>query len=323
MPPPYPRPPQRRFRPWAGNDPDAGSRRSEKSAIEAVKRVHEVTAADRSELAAGEEAGQGGIGEELADHLGVVVGGAEQPAAPAVAGEQQGAVGALERQQLAEVLVGRFGVADVELHGRPTSTSSPTAMAPLVWSAPSTLRTRKSPRPKSAWCSSITTTQVQALVDQADIPFGHAVLGHLEEALEGGTAGQLVDEVALGPGDDEGTADRAAALGHHGRKPHPAADEGADRAGGMHGAVERQAVAARALGRRRHARRATAGRAGRRPAPDQLGRRAKVKGSTSRSRACGCEGNCAGHPSVRAAAGVDLGRTAGSGRPGRPSRPRG
>ena len=47
---------------------------------------------------------------------GVVVGLAEQALAPAVAGEQQGGVGLGGGQQVAQVLVGGVGVADVELH---------------------------------------------------------------------------------------------------------------------------------------------------------------------------------------------------------------
>src|SRR5829696_8133542 len=80
--------------------------------------MDEAAAADRSELAGARHAGDGVDADRVAHRAGVVVGLAEEPRAPAVAGEEEGGVAGDRGQQLVKVLVRRLGVAHVELHGR-------------------------------------------------------------------------------------------------------------------------------------------------------------------------------------------------------------
>src|SRR5690348_108067 len=83
--------------------------------------VDEVLAADRAELAGGEEAGERDRARLLLDRLRVVVRPREEARPSAVAAEEQGPRGMLlmsvhvHLEQGAEVLVGRLGVADMEL----------------------------------------------------------------------------------------------------------------------------------------------------------------------------------------------------------------
>src|SRR5581483_10971036 len=81
--------------------------------------VEEVAGPDRAELTGAEAPGDGQRAEQLVDEAGVVVGLAEEPLPPPVAGEEQGGVGLRRGEQVAEVLVGRAGVADLELHRPP------------------------------------------------------------------------------------------------------------------------------------------------------------------------------------------------------------
>ena len=80
--------------------------------------MEEVAAADGSQLAGAEHAGGGASGDHRVEHLGVVVGLAEQADTPAVAGEEQGPIGPAAGQQLAQVLVGGRRVTHLELEGR-------------------------------------------------------------------------------------------------------------------------------------------------------------------------------------------------------------
>jgi transposase len=106
--------------------------------------VHGVAAADRTELAG-------------TDNEGVVVGGAEQPAAAPVAGEHERAPGGAPGQQGVQVLIGTGRIPHLELHGRPHHKCVATATAPEPRSTASTPRMRKSPRSNSSLVSSITT----------------------------------------------------------------------------------------------------------------------------------------------------------------------
>src|SRR5437879_801625 len=69
--------------------------------------VEEVAGADWAEFPGAEAPRQGEGAEELVDDAGVVVGLAEEPLPPAVAGEEDGGVGLGRAQEIAEVLVGR------------------------------------------------------------------------------------------------------------------------------------------------------------------------------------------------------------------------
>src|SRR5262249_37221510 len=79
--------------------------------------VQEVRAADRSDLARAEHAGQRGAVQGGGDDAGVVVGLAEQVGAAAVAGEQEGGGGGAAVEHVAEVLVGGGRVAHLVLGG--------------------------------------------------------------------------------------------------------------------------------------------------------------------------------------------------------------
>ena len=72
------------------------------------------------------------------------------------------------------------------------------------------------PAAKSSFDSSITMPAVQALAGQRPARRAAERVDHLHAAAPGrGPAAQLVDHVALGPGDDERLADGPAALRHH------------------------------------------------------------------------------------------------------------
>ena len=97
----------------------------------------------------------------------------------------------------------------------PTSTVSFTMIAPSSGSAPSTLRTRKSPGPKSSLRSSMTLpkwTYSASSRRSASL----IAIGHLLQALQRRLAGQLVDHVGLRFRDGVGVADGPAALRHDG-----------------------------------------------------------------------------------------------------------
>src|SRR5205823_4093573 len=79
----------------------------------------EVAGAHRAELTGAEAPRQREGAEELIDDAGVVVGLAEEPLPSSVAGEEDGGVGPGRGQQVAQVLVGRAGVAYLKLHRAP------------------------------------------------------------------------------------------------------------------------------------------------------------------------------------------------------------
>ena len=136
------------------------------------------------------------------DHLGVVVGLAEQADAPAVAGEDQRAGGRA---------------------GRPAARAGPRrprrrrAPGTARWRRPrprrrrrrrrprgrrrARLRMRKSPRPKSTWCSSMTRPRCRPSRGQGPLVGRRAPSTSSVEPVERGPPGELVDHVALGPGD--------------------------------------------------------------------------------------------------------------------------
>ncbi|MEY3204953.1 MAG: hypothetical protein RLZZ21_1284, partial [Planctomycetota bacterium] len=81
-----------------------------------------VVTADRANLALGEKSGCRQRAEAFLNAGGVVVGLVEEPAAPAVAGEDErsgrgGARVAFRHEQLSEVIVGTRRIPHVELHG--------------------------------------------------------------------------------------------------------------------------------------------------------------------------------------------------------------
>ena len=84
--------------------------------------MDEVLTADRTDLAHGEEAGDGYRPIDRVNHAHVVIGFVEEPRAATVACEEQGPDaggpdGGPGHQQAAQILIGGVGVADVELDG--------------------------------------------------------------------------------------------------------------------------------------------------------------------------------------------------------------
>ena len=224
------------------------------------------------------------------DQLGVVVRPAEQVRAAAVAREHERAVGLAGRaEHRPQVLVGGVRVADVELDGRADlDVLDRSAIAPFDRSAPSTARTRKSPRSKLSFASSTTTPRWSPAWSSARSS-GAAARRQVDHPLEGGLAGELVDDVALRPGDDHRLAERTAALRHERLDDVPGRQQHADRAVVVEAAVEHEAVAARAAGRRRE------------PA-DRRSRPARASSSSSAS--AGNENGSASSTSVEPGVGV-------------------
>src|SRR5208283_2939771 len=83
--------------------------------------MDEVLAADRTDFAHGEEAGDGYRPIDLVDHAHVVIGLVEEPRAAAVACEEQRpdrpSCWFASLEQTAQIFIGGFGVADMELDG--------------------------------------------------------------------------------------------------------------------------------------------------------------------------------------------------------------
>src|SRR5581483_6984845 len=170
--------------------------------------VHEVAPAHRAELTRGEEA-RHRRAHPLVEHLGVVVGLAEQAPAPPVAGEQQAAAcGAVAVEGHAQVLVGGAGVAHVELHGLAQLHLRAHGDGAHLLVGAQHVADQKVARLEAVLVLVDHLPQVQTLVDQAHVLLGHhAGAGHLQQPLQGGPAGQLVDDVALRLGDHVWVAD--------------------------------------------------------------------------------------------------------------------
>ncbi len=188
----------------------------------------------------------------------------------------------------AQVLVGGGGVAHVELHGRARPRpASPTAMAPASRSAPSTLRTRKSPRPKSTLVLVDDDAEVQAPLASGGRSSSVGRRDQLVAAARA-RAGRRAraTRLPLGAGDDERLADRPAALRHDGaRSPTPAEQRRRPRRVSCTVAVEHEPVAA-GLGRgRRHA--ADDGEAGAVARPSAVEDRVDREARTGRRAAAG------------------------------------
>ena len=154
-------------------------------------------------------------------------------------------------EQLPEVLVGRGGVPDVELHGLADVTCSPTASAPELSSAPSRLRTRKSPRLNSALCSSTTSPTCRPPRSSSRSSSEAAPASSCRRSIAGLPPSSSM-RFCSARVTTYGLADRAAAL--RDERAHldaAAVDEHADRALGEDAVVEHEAVPARAARRRR------------------------------------------------------------------------
>ena len=76
--------------------------------------VHEVSAADRSELAGSEEPADGNGADCFFERGGIVVDVVEEPGSPAIAREHQGRLSPAGLEERAQLEVGRLGIAEVE-----------------------------------------------------------------------------------------------------------------------------------------------------------------------------------------------------------------
>jgi len=180
---------------------------------------------------------------------GIVVGLAEEPLAPPIAGEEQGGIGLRRRQQVPQVLVRRSGVADLELHRAAdldgvTDGDGPAALVGA----------------DHAPDQEVAAAELEAgLVDDAaDLePMAHELPllvggggGRLLEPLQGRLAAQFEDEVPVRPGHHVRLADRPAALGDDGADLDAACQHGAHGAGVDDLVVDHQPVPAGLHGRR-------------------------------------------------------------------------
>src|SRR6266508_2436904 len=213
--------------------------------------VEEVAAADRAELALGEEPGHGRLAGGRGDADGVVVGLAEEVAAAPVAGEQQHPPrlpAGHRRQQQLEVLVRGGRVADVELQ----------RLADLDAVGD---RDRAGLRvgPDQAPDQEVTAVEAGLVLvdDLADLEAAAAeqlVLAgveggeHLAQPVDRGAAAQLVDDVALAAGDGERRADGPAALADDRADLHGPDQGDADGAAVVHLGAAEQPVPARLPG---------------------------------------------------------------------------
>lgn len=218
--------------------------------------MQEVAAADRAQLALGEEAGHGGAGGGLGDPGGVVVGGTEEAAPAAVAGEQQHPAGAHRpgpdrREQRLQLLAGGGRVAHVELHGLADRDGVADRQGAALRVGAEEVADQEVPAAELGLVLVDHPADLHAAGKQRLHP-GAGAAEQLLQPLHRRTTAKLVDQVAGGAGDGIGGADRAAALAHHRADLDRPAQHHPDRATRVGVGTEQQPVAA-GLGRaRRH-----------------------------------------------------------------------
>ncbi len=200
--------------------------------------------ADGTDLAVGEESGEGDGPEVFLDEGGVVVRLAEQALAAAAAGEEEGADGlalaeggACTFEATDQVGVGGVGVTSLELEG-------------LAWASEGADGEGALAR---VHAEEVADEEVAGRVVRAVLRGGEAdhevVLGALaflggqgvegiDEDGIGGAVGDAEDDVAFGTGDGPGMADGGAALGDHGKDGDGAGEGGEDDAMVVDVAVE-------------------------------------------------------------------------------------
>ncbi len=192
---------------------------AQNSARLAVKPCRKSAAADRTDLARAERARDRERAERAGRRRRRRGRARRRSGAAAVAGEEErGRRRPRRRAARRRSSSAAAGVADVELHRladrrrRRRRRSRRSRGSP-----PSTLRTRKSPRPKSAWCSSTTRPRCRPARMSARSSSLASVAVSCTRSMPGSPR-ELVDPVALAAGDDVRRADRAAPLRHDG--PH-------------------------------------------------------------------------------------------------------
>jgi NAD(P)-dependent dehydrogenase (short-subunit alcohol dehydrogenase family) len=199
--------------------------------------VQEVLPAHGAEFAGAEESGQRDVAQGGGDETGVVVGLGEQPRAAAVAGEQQrpGGSAAAEGsgfalQGAAQVLIGRLRVPDVELDGLADLDLVAHRDGPRVGVGADHAADQEVALARLGPVLVDDHAQLQALGQQLLIPGGQRG-GHLAQPDQRRTPAELVDEAAVGAGDDVRVPDGTAALGDQGMD-HGVRQVDADGAGG-------------------------------------------------------------------------------------------
>ena len=188
-----------------GSHADATSRQAARITAEdgeaGGEAVQEVAAADRADLAGAERARERQRAEQLVDDAGVVVGRAEEvPTAP-VAGEQRARRAASLGRRATRAGPRRPRAASRTWNCTvwPTSTSSPTASAPVSLIGAEHVAHEEVAALEVGRCSSTTRPRCSPCTDQLAVVvarLGRAVL----EPRHRGLAGELVDEVPLARG---------------------------------------------------------------------------------------------------------------------------
>ncbi len=217
--------------------------------------VQEVLPADRAEFAGAEEPGHRDVAQRGGDETGVVVGLGEQPRSAAVAGEQErpGGTAAAQRGRLvfqgaAQVLVGRLRVPDVELDGLADLDLVANRDGPRVGVGADYAADQEVALARLGPVLVDDHAQLQALGQQLLVPAGQRG-GHLVQPDQGRTPAELVDQVAVGAGDDVRVPDGAAALGDQ-RMDLGVRQVDADGAGGQHAVVSEEPGSGGAAARR-------------------------------------------------------------------------
>ena len=144
-----------------------------------------------------------------------MIGHVEQPAAAAVAGEQQPGFGRERRidrrQQLAQVFVGAGGVADVELHGLTAAHEVGDGQAARFAIGADDVADQKVAASGCAFILVDHAADVDAFRYQLAVGFAE-FLEQLMQLNQRWLAGQLLDHLLLGLGDDVRPTDRPATL---------------------------------------------------------------------------------------------------------------
>lgn len=206
--------------------------------------VDKALAADGSELAAAEEAGGGHVAEDFAEDADVVSGLGPHMRAPSVATEEHGRADGFPLaggEHGAEVLVGAGGVADVELDGGTDAGVAGDADGAGAAVEAEDVVDEKVAAGEGFLAFVDDPPDEQGLACELVVLRGKGVDDGLKLA-EGFLAAELANDVSLAAGDDEGFADRSAALRDDGANGEiPGQGEG-DKAFAVQLVVEDEAV---------------------------------------------------------------------------------
>lgn len=183
--------------------------------------VDVVAPRDGTDFTHGEEAGGGDGPEDGADGADVVMGFLEEARAASVAGDDErgiggceGVLGAVAREEGFQILVRGGSVPDVELDGLADADQIGHGDRALLVE-PHDISDKEIAMFEAFLILIHDAADMEALAGEGEI-LGREFLGEFLEDLDGGAASEFEDEVAIRPGDEEGSADGPAALGDHG-----------------------------------------------------------------------------------------------------------